>query len=128
MTNRSKWVTPIFGFVLGSAMAAVEYHRNGSAGEAIAVFAIVIGYSIAVLVLQSRSEVAGLFAGLPVDERWHAINEKALAATAQVLAVVLVVSFLGVELTGGDAMPYAWTASVLALAYFVSTLWYRWRS
>lgn len=128
MKNRSKWITPVFGVLIGTVMGIVEYHRNGSAPEALTVFAIVVGYSVAVLVLQRRSEVAGLFAGVPVDERWRAINTMALAGTAQVLAVVLVVSFLGVELTGGDPMPYAWTAAVLALTYVAFTLWYRWRS
>jgi len=129
MTNqRDKWVTPVFGLVLATVMAFVELRRNGSVGEALAVFAIVAGYSVAVLILRARSETFGLLAGLPVDERWLSINQRALAAAAQLMALVLVISFLGVEVTGGDAMPYAWTACVLALGYLVAVLWYRWRS
>lgn len=128
MKNRNRWITPGFGLLLAVVMAAVDYHRSGSAQEALVAFAIVAGYSLFVLVLQSRSETASLLAGLPVDERWISINDRALARAAQVMAVFLSVLFVGVELTGGDAMPYAWSALVLVVAFLTATLWYRWRS
>ncbi len=126
--TRSKLVTPAFGLVLAAMIGAVEYHRTGSAGEAAVAFAIVAGYALFVLVLQFRSETASLLAGLPVDERWASINDRSLARAAQAMAVFLAGSFVVVELTGGDAMPYAWSALVLVVAYLSATLWYRWRS
>jgi hypothetical protein len=36
--------------------------------------------------------------------------------------------FLGVEMAGGDAMPYAWSAVALTAAYLGGLIWYRWRS
>ncbi len=128
MKNRNRWITPVFGVVLALAIAAVEYHRTGSAAEGALAFAIVAGYAVFVLVLQSRSETASLLAGLPVDERWMSINHRALAAAAQVMAVFLSAAFIGTEFAGGDAMPYAWSALVLVVAYLTATLWYRWRS
>jgi hypothetical protein len=129
MTNRiEKWVTPAFGLVLAAVMALVELRRSGSALQAVAIFAIVGGYAAVVFVLRTRSETFGLLAGVPVDERWRSINQRALATTAQLMALVLVASFLGVEATGGDGMPYAWTACVLALGYLGSILWFRWRT
>jgi hypothetical protein len=125
LKNRSRWVTPAVGFVLAIMIGAIEYHRTGSAPEAAVAFAIVAGYAAMVLVLQTRSETASLLAGLPVDERWYTINDRSLARAARVMAVFLSVSFVGVELTGGDAKPYAWSALVLVVAYLASTLWYR---
>jgi len=126
--SRSKFVTPAVGLILGAVMAVVEYGRNASLGEAALVFAIVGGYTLAILLLQSRSETMSLLSGLPIDERWQAINQQALASAAQIMALVLVVAFIGVEAAGGDAMPYAWVAAVFALSYLGSILWYRWRS
>ncbi len=128
MKNRSKWVTPAFGLAMATLIAAVDYHRGGSAAEALVSFGIVAGYSLFLLVLQSRSETASLLAGLPVDERWISINDRALARSAQVMAVFLSAAFITLEFTGGDAMPYAWSALVLVVAFLTATVWYRWRS
>jgi hypothetical protein len=129
MTNRiEKWVTPAFGLVLAVVMAAVELRRSGSAPQAIAVLAIVGGYAVAVFILRSRSETFGLLAGVPVDERWASINQRALASAAVVIAVATVGAFVIVEYSGGDPMPYALMASIFALAYLGSILWFRWRS
>ena len=76
-----------------------------------------MGYAVAVQLLQRRSDVAGVLAGRPVDERWSAINDHALSLAAQVTAVVLVVAFLVVTFAGGDALPYAWVGAVLAVSY-----------
>ena len=128
MTNRSRWATPLVGIVLAVMIGAVEYHRTGSAGEGLVTFSIVAGYALLVLVLQSRSETVSLLAGHPVDERWNSINDRALARAANVMAVFLSGAFVVAEVSGGDAMPYAWSALVLVGAYFTSTLWYRSRS
>ena len=128
MTNRDNWATPITGVLLAVMIGAVEYQRTGSAVEGLVAFLIVAGYALLVLVLQSRSETASLLAGRPVDERWSSINDRALARAANVMAVFLAAAFVVVEVTGGDAMPYAWSALVLVVAYVTATLWYRWRS
>jgi uncharacterized membrane protein len=124
----SRWVVPIFGFVLGLLFAAAELGRQASLGQAVVAFVIVAGYVIALRVLQSRSDLASLLSGLPRDERWASINLRALSLAAQVVAVVLVGVFLVVQFGGGDATPYAWVGAVFALAYLGGLVWYRSRS
>ena len=129
MTNRwSKWVVPIFGLVLGLLIAAAELAQHASLADALVGFAIVAAYALAILLLQSRSETVSLLSGLPVDERWASINQRALASAAQIIALVLLGAFIIVEFGGGDAMPYAAMAAVLGVAYLGSMMWYRWRS
>jgi len=129
MTNRwSKWVVPIVGLVLGLLISAAELAQHASPVEALLGFAIVAAYALAILLLQPRSETVSLLSGLPVDERWASINQRALASAAQIIAAVLLGAFLIVEFGGGDAMPYAAMAAVFGLAYLGSMMWYRWRS
>jgi hypothetical protein len=124
----SKWVVPAVGFVLGLLIAAAELGRQASLPEAGVAFAIVAGYAIALRVLQSRSDMASLFSGLPRDERWESISLRALSLAAQVIAVVLVGAFLVTRFGGADATPYSWLGAVFAVAYLGGLLWYRSRS
>lgn len=129
MTNRwSKWVVPIVGLVLGLLISAAELAQHASLAEALLGFAIVAAYALAILLLQSRSETVSLLSGLPVDERWASINQRALASAAQIIAAVLLGAFIIVEFGGGDAMPYAAMAAIFGVAYLGSMMWYRWRS
>ncbi len=128
MTSRSKWVTPVFGLCLAAVMGLVELKRSGSTLSAGLAAAVVAGYAIALLILRSRSETVGALSGLPVDERWISINQRALAFAAQIVAVFLVAAFLITEFAGGAALPYAWSAVALTAAYLGGVLWYRWRS
>jgi hypothetical protein len=127
-TTMSRWIVPIVGVGLALLIAAAELGRNASPIEAFVAFAIVAGYAIALRVLQSRSDVASLLSGMPGDERWAAINTRALAAAAQVLAIVLVIAFLVVQFGGGDAMPYAWIGAVFGVSYLGALAWIRSRS
>ena len=129
MTNkRYKFFVPVLAFVLGSLISLAELGQHASVAQAALGFAIVGAYALALLFLQSRSETASLLSGLPVDERWSSINERALAAAAQVIAVAMVGTFIVVEFSGGDAMPYAYMTAVFAVAYLGFILWFRWRS
>jgi hypothetical protein len=129
MTKRlHKWATPLVGIALGLVLAVVELVRTSSAALAVAVLAIMAAYSLVLVLLRARSETVSLLSGLAVDERWESINRRALASTAEVMAIVLVGAFIGVEATGGDATPYSWTAAVLGVSYVVGITWYRWRS
>ena len=129
MTNKLyRFFVPAVALVLGLLIAFAEMGQHASTAQAVLAFAIVGAYALALLLLQSRSETASLLAGMPVDERWSSINERALAAAAQVIAVATVGTFIVVEYTGGDAMPYAFMAAVFALAYLGFILWFRWRS
>jgi hypothetical protein len=127
MTGMSKWAVPAVGFVVGLLVAAAELGRKATPLEAALAFAIVAAYALGLRLLQSRSETASLLSGLPVDERWESINNRALVLAAQAIAVILLVVFLVTEYEGGDAMPYALLEVAFAIAYFGGILWYRWR-
>lgn len=128
MNHKTRWLMPITAIALGLAIAGADYVRARSLLGALAGFSIVVGYVVAVMLLQKRFETASVLAGVPVDERWATINQRALASTAAVLAVVLVVAFVAAELTGGDALAYAGLAAIFTGVYLGSILWFRWRS
>jgi hypothetical protein len=124
----SRWVVPAVGIVIGILMAVALAGQHASAGQIALSLVFVVGYAVAVQVLQRRSDVAAVLAGRPADERWTTINERALSLAAQATAVVLVVAFLVVSFQGGDALPYAWVGAVLAVSYLAGIAWYRARS
>ena len=123
----SKWLVPVAGFVIGILIAAAELGRNAAPWQAALAFAIVAVYALGLRLLQSKSETASLLSGLPVDERWESINNRALALAAQVIAVILLAAFLVTQFGGGDATPYAATLAVFSVAYIGGIAWYRWR-
>ena len=127
-TNMSRWVVPAVGFVLGLLMAAALLGRHASLAQGAVAFVIVAGYAIALGALQSRSDMASLLSGMPRDERWESINQRALSLAGQLIAVVLVGAFLVTQFGGGDSTPYAWVGAVFAVGYLGGLLWYRSRS
>lgn len=124
----ARWLVPAVGLALGLLTAAATLGRDASPVQALIAFAVVAGYSLALLALRSRSDVASVLSGLPRDERWEAINLRALGLAAQVIAVVLLAAYLVASFAGGDPTPYAWTGVVFALAYLGGIAWYRVRS
>jgi len=128
MTNRvRRWSTAAIGVAIAIVIAVVEIRRYGSAFDGALDVAIIGGYVVALLVLRSRSETAGVLAGEILDERWQLINQRALALTGQLIAAVLVAAFIVADATGGNAGPYAWTAALVGATYLGGILWYRWR-
>jgi hypothetical protein len=124
----SKWRTPLVGFGVAIVLAAVELAQRAPLPSAIAIVAVVGGYSLALAWLRTRSETASLLTGAPVDERWELINQRALAAVAEVMAAVLVSAYIVAMAVGIDPLPYFWTATVLGFAYLAAIAWFRWRS
>ena len=127
-TSMSRWVVPVFGFILAVLIAIALMGRNAGPLQVLVAFAIAAGDAVALRLLQSRSDVANVLSGLPPDERWESINLRALSLAAQIIAVALVGAFLAVEFGGGDAMPYAWLGAVFGVAYLGGLAWYRRRS
>jgi hypothetical protein len=128
MTRVSRWIVPVFGFVLAVLIGLALMGQNGSPLQVVVSVAVAAAYAVALLALQSRSDVASVLSGLPPDERWESINLRALSIAAQVIAVALVGAFLAVGSSGGDAMPYAWLGVVFAASYIGGLAWYRIRS
>ena len=127
-TSMSRWIVPVFGFILAVLIAVAMMGQNAGPVQIAVAFAIAAGYAVALRLLQTRSDVASVLSGLPPDERWEAINLRALSVAAQIIAVALVGAFLAVEFGGGDAMPYAWLGAVFGAAYLGGLAWYRSRS
>jgi uncharacterized membrane protein len=114
----SRWAVPGAGFVLGLLVAAAELGRDATPLQAVIAFVVVAGYALGLRLLQSRSETASLLSGMPADERWVSINERALSLAAQVMAAVLAITFVVTLIAGGDATIYTWLGATFALAYF----------
>jgi hypothetical protein len=125
--NVSRWVVPAVGFVIGLLVAAAMLGGKATPLQAAVGFAIVAAYALGLRLLQTRSETASLLSGLPVDERWEAINAAALSLAAQMLAVILLAAFLVTQFRGGDSTPYALLGAAFAMAYLGGIVWYRWR-
>jgi hypothetical protein len=89
--------------------------------------AIVAGYTTVLAVFRTRSETASVLAGLPVDERWQAINLHALAAAGMIAAFVALGGFAVAVATGHDWFGFAIVAVTIGLAYIGGVIWYRWR-
>jgi hypothetical protein len=123
----SKWAVPGVGFAIGLVVAAAELGRDATPLQAAVAFGIVAGYALGLRLLQSRSETASLLSGIPVDERWESINQRALSLAAQAMAVIILIAFVTTLFRGGDAMAYAWLGAAFAVAYFGGIAWYRWR-
>jgi hypothetical protein len=123
----NKWAVPAFGLMIGLVVVAAALARQATPAQAAVSFLIVAGYAVALRLLQARSETMSLLSGLPVDERWAAINQRALAVAAQGLASIILGGFLITQFTGGDWRPYAMMGAAFATFYVAAILWYRWR-
>jgi hypothetical protein len=122
-----RWWLILVGAAIGGIMGAADLAVNGSAGRALIDFAIVVGYTLILTLLQNRSETASVLAGRPVDERWASINLHALAAAGLVGAFVALGAFVVAEATGRDWSGLAIVAGAIGLAYIGGVIWYRWR-
>jgi hypothetical protein len=124
----SRWFVPAVAFAIGCLVVIAGIGTGAKPEQYLIGFVVVAGYGVGLVALQPRSDVALVLSGLPADERWEAINHRALSMAAQVLAVILVGAFLVTSFTGADPMPYAWLSLVFATAYLGSLAWYRVRS
>jgi len=123
--TRTRWLVPAVELILGLLIAGSLLGQSASPAQVAISFGVVLGYAIVLVVLQSRSAVASLLSGMPRDERWDTINLRALSLASQVLAVALVAAFLGTQLHGGEAIPYALMGGLFAIACLGGVAWYR---
>lgn len=121
------WWLLLVGLALGSVMAAADLAANGSPGRAATDVAIMVGYTLVLTALRSRSETVSALAGRPVDERWQAINLRALAVAGLIGAFVALGGFIVAEATGHDSSGFAIVATAVGVSYIGGVTWYRWR-
>ena len=121
--------SPVLGVSLLVALTigAAEVAAGGSAVSVVLGFLIPIGYGIAVTVTARRSETASVLSGRPIDERWEHLNVLASTWAFGLSAVIVLAAFVGVRASRGDALPYAFVAGVMAMAYVSSLVLLRFR-
>jgi hypothetical protein len=122
-----RWWLVLFGVVLGCIMAAADLAYSGSPSRAVTDLVILVGYTLILSFLRTKSETASALAGHPVDERWQAINLRALAAAGIVAACVALGGFIVAEVTGHDWSGFAIVGGAVGIAYIGAVIWYRWR-
>ena len=120
------WSLIVTGVVLGGIFFVVDLARGDSVGRASIAFAIVAGYALAVSAFRGRSETASAIAGRPVDERWQAINLRAMAAAGQIGAFVARRLHRRGSLRARRSQ-FAIVAAAIGLGYIGSIILFRWR-
>ncbi|HYL08047.1 MAG TPA: hypothetical protein VEU76_05830 [Candidatus Udaeobacter sp.] len=124
MTRRL--AVPVTAVVLGAAAWAAQAIGGDVRGGAIS-FAIMGAYAVLVFVLATRSDIAGVLAGNAPDERYRAIDLRALAATGLVLIVYVIGGFMWEQAHGRSGMPYTLMGAVAGLTYLGSLVYGRFR-
>lgn len=111
-----RFAVPATAIVLGAAAWAAEAIGGDVRAGAIS-FAIMAGYGLVVFVFSTRSDIAGVLAGNAPDERYRAIDLRALAATGFVLIVYVIGGFLWEQAHGRSGMPYTLMGAAAGLTY-----------
>lgn len=117
---------PVTAVALGAAAWAAQAVGGDFRGGAVS-FGIMAAYGLVVLALSKRSDVAGVLAGIAPDERYRAIEQRALAATGLVLVLYVIAGFLWEQVHGRSGMPYTLMGAVAAVAYLGSIVYGRFR-
>lgn len=107
---------PITAVLLGAVAWAAQALGGDFLGGAVS-FAILAAYGILVLVLSSRSDVGRVLAGDPPDERYRAIDMRALAAVGLVLILYVIGGFLWEQAHGRSGAPFTLMGAVAGLTY-----------
>jgi hypothetical protein len=107
----------VVGIIVGLSIGLAEFVAGAPMWRALLSTAIPIAYGSVVTLIGRRSEMVSVLAGRPVDERWEHINLEATAWSLGVSAVVVLGAFIAADTSGGDWLPYAFVASVMAVSY-----------
>jgi hypothetical protein len=123
----SRWWLVLVGVAVGGTLGVADLLGSGSWGRALTDVAIVAGYTTVLAIFRTRSETASVLAGIPVDERWQAINLHALAAAGMIAAFMALGGFAVAVATGHDWSGFAIVAGTVGIAYIGGVIWYRTR-
>jgi Na+/H+ antiporter NhaD/arsenite permease-like protein len=119
-------VVPLTAVVLGAAAWAAQAIGGDFRGGAVS-FAILAAYALVVFILSTRSDIARVLAGSAPDERYRAIDQRALGATGLVLIVYVIGGFLWEQAHGRTGMPYTLMGAVAGVTYLGSVIYGRFR-
>jgi hypothetical protein len=124
--SRSRWMVPALSVALGLVFLAAAA-IGGQPGVGAGMLAVMVVYAGLLLVLPGRSELGGVLAGRPVDERLESFGLHATAVAGVAALAVALGGFVVATATGRDAGAFALVATVGAIAYLASLAWFRLR-
>jgi Na+/H+ antiporter NhaD/arsenite permease-like protein len=84
-------------------------------------------YGLAVFALSTRSDIAGVLAGNARDERYRAIDQRAVAVTGIVLILYVIGGFLWEQAHGRSGMPFTLMGAVAGAVYLAAIVYGRFR-
>lgn len=115
----------LFGLVIGLIMLLAATY----AGEPVLGFLMlaIMAVYVAVLSLGGRVDVVQVLRGEPADERYTAMDNRAIAFAANVVALTTVGMFLYEIATGGNGGPYSLIGFVFGVSYIGALIWLRLR-
>jgi hypothetical protein len=122
MTTLLRWPTLTVGVVVGLIMAGAAMIAGGSLVHAGLAGGIPVVYAVAVSLLATRSDVASVLAGAPVDERLEHLNMEAASIAFGATAIVTLAAFVAAQVTGGDWLPWALLCVAMMLSYVTALL------
>lgn len=125
-TMARRLAVPVTALVLGCAAWAAEAIGGDFRSGAIS-FAIMAAYALVVFTFSTRSDIAGVLAGNSPDERYRAIDQRALAATGLVLILYVIGGFLWEQAHGRSGMPFTLMGAVAGLTYLGAVVYGRFR-
>ena len=125
-TMARRFAVPATALVLGCAAWAAEAIGGDFRSGAIS-FGIMAAYALVVFAFSTRSDIAGVLSGNAPDERYRAIDQRALAATGLVLILYVIGGFLWEQVHGRSGMPFTLMGAVAGLTYLGAVVYGRFR-
>jgi hypothetical protein len=117
------WSTPVVGLLIG-LIYLVGYWIGGHPGQGLFGLAVMVTFSVALLLVGRRSEtVRGLLDHR--DERIAGIDLRASAFTALAMIVAVLAGFVGAIARGDSGWPYDMIGAVGGLAYLAGVIYFR---
>ena len=124
--TRSRWWMPAFALALGALIFAA-FAIGGNVAQGAISFAI-MAVAGALFLFGRRGETLRGIGGPERDERWEAIDQRAVAGTGIVLIVCITGAWLYEVARGEDGLEYVWLGAVAGLTYVVLVALLRRRS
>jgi hypothetical protein len=121
-TSRVRNPVLVAGIAIGVVLGAAALLGDAPPWTAVLSAAIPIGYAVVVTLIAPRSDTASVLAGRPVDERAEHLELVASSWALGISAAVVLASFVVAQASRADAVPYAFMAAVIGVAYLGSLL------
>jgi hypothetical protein len=124
--TRSRWWMPAFALILGAILFAA-FAIGGDVAQGAISFAI-MAVAGTLFLFGRRGETLRGIGGPERDERWEAIDLRAVAYTGMVLLACIIGGWLYEVARGQDGEPFALLAAIGGVSYMLSVALLRRRS